>query len=298
MIHKPPVPPRKKRADGWSKETILAELSTKPEMTLRKLFELYRGEASAEACKSDYKQWVREDVAFAAAVKPLADLRRPVPSNTGRDIGRPPLDADPSNADWRLRFGEHLFKYGSRLKAAEKSPYKWTTILKKLNPRHKDFDTALFEIVREVELMICSEMEGGIVGSYRVLPDGKEKAQIARSVLERMDPDRWSKKVGITVGGKVEHVHSGQGAVGSGGVNERLLAILEDQTAFMRNSVKLIETGQNLAFPAPSGVILEAEVIQERFQPAGLLTAGDDLPDELEEELDEPAAQEIDGDMA
>lgn len=245
------------RKDGWSKDVVLHELQDDPKITLWQIFTRWAGQATPFSCRDDFRRWLKSDEEFAARVKPLLADRGQYKS--GKPPSRTRREHRPQFADWKKKFGADLFESGSRLIAAEKSPYKWEMIVKKLDPNDHEFDAELFDIVKVAELRICSEMESGFLESYRAVAPGKDKAWISRQWLERRDPKRWGRQVEMIVSGNVKHEHT---HILEKPREVRLLELAQDQAKFFGKDSpqKALESGRS------DDRVIDAEVIEDRVR--------------------------------
>lgn len=237
--------------EGWSPEWLKEFLHEVPEGDKFSL----RGFCVAQAGKSwqvlykDVCSWRNED----------EELRLLLRDKQVHTIGAPLKGDRPENADWRLDFVSELLVTANRAMAAEKTPYGLRQILNFLSPKHAQYDETFATMVKEAEQRIAAEMEAGIVQAFRDADEPRDRAWIARSWLERRDPERWSKQVEYIHSGEVDHKHK---HLVEGTVKVDLLAtLIEDQRMFMRREpVKelpaapiVLELNQE---------VLEAELVQ------------------------------------
>jgi hypothetical protein len=101
-----------------------------------------------------------------------------------------------------------------------------------LEPQNPDYDERFANMVRDAEVKICAEMEGGMIQAFRDAEMPRDRAWIARSFLERRDPTRWGKQVELIHSGGIDHQHKHTHELKAR--EDILLELFEDQKRFMR----------------------------------------------------------------
>lgn len=232
-----------KRAPGWSRETLLREMRAgKPVMDVCAEYSL---DTKPTTLYAEVTRWRAQDPEFERQYGEVLEGR-----GVSRAGGLPPREQlDPSIADWRLKFCEDLFETGKKLEAARRSPFSWEEIVKKLNRSTPSYDHQFAEMVHEVQMKLCAEMEGGFVEAFRE-SSGRDKAWIAKNWLERQDPARWGKQVELIHSGAVavNHTHTHRLELPK---EERLALLADEQQKFFAESYPA-------ALPEP---VIEGEVV-------------------------------------
>jgi hypothetical protein len=257
--------PRGARAEGWSKEKLLEELEADEEVSVSELCRKFAaGETKPKSLLVEVERWRASDADFRARYDALLSLRSPGTVNNG---GPSKEDQDPEAfADWRLKFCTDLAESGSRLDAANKSPYSYTHIYQMLTEGYPFFDKDFAEMVHMVEMQIAAEMEGGFVWAFRQCTDPAKKAWIADRWLTKRDPRRWGKQVEITHSGKVEHEHTHKLLPRE----ERLALLMQEQQTFFGgveqralppgvDESRVLDLGSSRADPE----VIDAEYVEE-----------------------------------
>jgi hypothetical protein len=211
------------RLEGWGKETVLKEI--REGAVVMDICAKYALTNPPTSLYQEIVRWRHQDPAFEKEWTAIMLERDPDRNSKSRGAPRKE-DIDPSLADWRLKFCQDLFETGKKLEAARRSPFCWEEIVKKLNKTTPSYDQQFAEMVHEVQMKLCAEMEGGFVEAFRE-SSGRDKAWIARSWLERQDPERWSRQVEMIHSGQVVHKHEIQVSRES-----RLAALADEQSRF------------------------------------------------------------------
>lgn len=241
-----PGRPRAPKREGWGKEAVLAGL--REGKAIMDVCAEYSIKSPPRVLYKETADWRKSDPAFAAEYDAVLNERFPNRSRAGRPRKE---TLDPLLADWRLKFCEDLFATANRARAADNSPFEYPHILAMLDPNKAEYDKDFADMVHEVELRICSEMEGGIWSAYKEA-SGRDKAWIARQWLERRSPERWASQSKLQVSGKVEHEHKGVLKVELSR-DERLALLAADQEKYFQ-----AYTPKAL----PEGEVVEAEVVE------------------------------------
>jgi hypothetical protein len=234
---------------GWCEETVLEELGKNPDLTVKSLCKQFALNVGWEALKKDIQQWKRVNPDFHAEYSEIMVSR-----GMGHKLEKyQPRkdDVDPDLAEWRQQFCEDLYESKHLLVAVERSPFSYSTINRRLNPSHGEFDQRFHDMVAEVELKMCRELEGNLFEDIDSLPPGKDRAWIGLKILERRSPKRWNPVMEMKHSGAVQHVH-GHIAIGAGG--SKMAELAESQALFFKENAKAIEAGDE--------DIIEAEVIE------------------------------------
>lgn len=241
--------PAKARAPGWGKETVLRELEDGS--SVRDICKRYSLETGYRALVTEIQQWRVRDADFKVRYDALMDERDP-----NRSGGAPSKEEkDPSLGDWRVKFCEDLFRTGSRLKAAESSPYSYQLIYQKITEGYRHYEPDFAELVQLTEMRLCAEMEGAMVDALREAAAPRDKAWIAKAWLERRDPRRWGRQVELLHSGSIRHEHTHTHRLSR---EERLEALVEDQQEFFGAA------GEQAALPpADAGEVIDLEPIPE-----------------------------------
>lgn len=170
--------------------------------------------------------------------------------------GRPKKEP---TGEWKDKFVADMLKYnGNRSKAAAESPYSFTYILMMLDKNNDAYDEQFAEKVRECELSISAAAEEVLVSAALAFSDGLPDndtaktldiaARISEKVVQKLDSDRWGKKVDLRHSGEVKHNHM------LGSREERLaIALRAQQEFFGSKGIKVIGPLGNqepLALPA------------------------------------------------
>jgi hypothetical protein len=235
-----------RRHPDWSKETLLREM--REGVSVADCTAKYAvGKTSPNVLYQEIVRWRHNDKEFERQYIEILTARG-VPRLGG---GVPKELRDPTIADWRVKFCEDLFSTGKMLEASRRSPFCYEEIVKKLNKNTPSYDEDFAEMVQQVRLKICAEMEGGFVEAFRE-SSGKDKAWIAKSWLERQDPTRWSKQVELVHSGKVEHQHNHSHQLQLP-KEQRLAALAAEQERFF-SSVP--------ALSAPKEYVEEAQILE------------------------------------
>lgn len=217
------------RAKGWGKETFLAALEADPKITAHAVISKYRLKNKHANLSHEVVRWRFADLEFAARYKALMDARSP----NRIKVSVTKVDADPSLGDWRLKFCEDLFATGTRLAAAEKSPYSYDHIYQMMTEKYPQYDREFAEMVHLVEMRMCAMAEGLFFQALTSDDNApKDRAWIASRWLERRDPARWGRQVEMFHTGTVEHKHT----VEIKSREERLAALLEDQLHYLEKA--------------------------------------------------------------
>lgn len=250
MAEKKQSKPRaiRKRPEGWSAEWLKDFIRNLPE-----------GEIFAPSafCKmnagTSWQVMYREMMGWRKKDPELAGLIRARMRNTSQ--GRPAKGEDEENIEWRVNFIREYLNTGDKSIAAQVTPYTLRRINQFLSPENPDHDPRFYEMVREAEAKICSEMEGGMIQAFRDAEMPRDRAWIARSFLERRDPTRWGKQVELIHSGEIGHKHKHTHELKAR--EDILLELFEDQRRFLKR--------EPLMLPDRSDVIeVSFEEVKER----------------------------------
>jgi hypothetical protein len=123
--------------------------------------------------------------------------------NAPNGTGRPSLETE--DPEWRLKFCEEYLKTKSRVKAAEVTPYAYSSIMRKMDPNKTEYDRTFTEMVAQTEARLLDRAEQILHESLELEPSHRNKAWIAKEILKARDRQRWGDKVDVHVAGTVQH---------------------------------------------------------------------------------------------
>lgn len=254
----------------WTKENFLKDLESF-DIGIRKICFLYADASKSEGKEvswrhfyNDIWRWKKTDPEFAKAYQDY--LSKIGAKSQG---GRPSLEI--TNPDWKEKFCKDLIELdGDRAKAADRSPYTFSSILHKLNPADSEYDKDFSDMVRTTELRISAIAEAMLVGSLRRgwgdpdhLPDRdtalilETQARISERIVSKLDPDRWGKKVDLRHSGEIQHSHQHQIEIKA----TKIESLMEEQRLF------LTRKGQNLPIAIPEKTETSEDIIEAEFEP-------------------------------
>lgn len=175
--------------------------------------------------------------------------------------GRPSKEEE--QPTWREDFCAALLKEnGNREKASHATPYSLKTLIQKLNVNYTSYDKEFSEMVRATELTISAKAEEMLNRALAEFEDGKiamdrakildVQARIAEKIVQKMDHERWGKRMNLEVSGQINHKLIPQG--------ERIARIMTEQRDILRG--KGLDLPLALKEPEPQVIDVEAEEIE------------------------------------
>lgn len=189
-----------RRPKDWSPQWFLAYLVQHPEEPLTALYKKWAQEwgARQDLIARDVREWKRDVPGFDEAVKALRPAAR-----TG---GPKREETDP---DWRQRFCDCYRVTHNRKKAAEQAGLEWANIRAAFQPNSPKFDSVLYELAKEIEDETRELARGGIKTALELaeeMGDARTLGKLSLDVLERREPQDWSRHQVIQQQGTIFHI--------------------------------------------------------------------------------------------
>lgn len=206
-----PTKERERRQDKLSvdprftPESLLDELEN-GEMSLASVLRGYTLDptGNVKAVESRLEEWKQDDF-FRKRFERVMEVRgESIPPVSKFNAFRV-ADFDPDLKDWREEYAQTYLETGSRVRAAEQSPYSYSQILDFLNTISESYDQRFAEGVRKSELFLAAQAEDKIVEAVREAKTPKDKVITAKAYLESIDKMRWGRERKIS--GTVDHTH-------------------------------------------------------------------------------------------
>jgi len=250
------------RPKYWSKDLVKRDLG-QTSLKIKALCKLFGGEDHWRQVYNDVWRWRQTDPEFGEIFE---IYRQRVGMSDNSRGGRPLLE---EGNNWKQDFCDALIKFnGNRQKAASVTPYAFKTILEKLRPGYTSYDKDFSEMVRAVELSISARSEEILIESAMRFENIDKvdlatakvldvAARINEKVIQKLDSDRWGRRLDVAVTGVVKHQLESR--------EDRLERLIRDQHEVMK--IKGIPLP--MALPEKTeDPVLEAEfdVVQEKVE--------------------------------
>lgn len=236
----------------FNKEWVAQDFAT-TKLSVKEYCKKYGGEDHWRKYYNQIWLWRKADPEFDELIKSnmIANGMREV-----RAGGRP--SKDESQPTWRQDFCTALVKEnGNREKASAATPYDFRTITQKINPNYTSYDKEFAEMVRATELSISAKAEEMLNKALAEFENPNMKmdrakildvqARIAEKIVQKMDHERWGKRMNVEVSGQINHKLIPQG--------ERVARIMTE----MREILKGKGLELPLALPAPEVEPIDVE---------------------------------------
>lgn len=240
----------KPRLDGWSKQTLLDEMES-TDLSVSSICRKYTPPGvSWRTLQWEVIEWRDHDPDFKAEYQRLLKSRDPGgPGKPRRE------EVDPEFGDWKIKFVRDFLVLGSMEGAARLAPYSLMTIQRRLDPSHVSYDKDFAELMGAATTRVNTEMEDGIIRSFREAQNPRDRAWIAKIWLESKSKETWGKQVNLKHSGGIAHTHTH--ALGGKTREERLAELANDQAGFFG--------GAQQALPEPRqsvDLVLDAEYVE------------------------------------
>jgi len=186
--------------DGWSKETLLAEM--RGGLSVRAICKKH-GELLGRPWKGLYAEvykWRKQDDGFELVYSQL------VPNHALEQRGLTSAAKDVKKwGNWRVECAREYARTQDLMASAKVTPYSKRTLYNMLTPSHASFDEQLYSMIESVERSICEMMKTGVIEDWHAEEPGGKRSRIAFRYLQSMD-SRFKTKT--QVDGVVQQVHS------------------------------------------------------------------------------------------
>lgn len=182
---------------------------------------------------NDVWKWRKLDKEFDDAMTDEIQRKSGKVVNIG---GRPRKDG--GDDDWKAAYCKALLKYsGNRVKAAEATPYQWSTILQKLDPAYTEYDMEFAQMVKNTELQMAAIAEELLISTldpanyenFEAAKIAQIKSRNASAVLEKLDTKRYGRHITVENTGTVRHQLENRNAA------QLFATLVNEQQSFMQS---------------------------------------------------------------
>lgn len=249
---------RKDFTEHWNPEVFRAELKKK-DRSIRKILEAYATEETGwQGLYRDVVRWRKEDPTMEADVH--EHIREVGKLHGG---GRNRLDQNKHTDGWEVDFCKRYAETSSKFEASKVTPYKYSSILAKLNPAKTEYNAHFKEMVDAVDSMMAEEAVATAMDAMREANkqqlDPKTRAWIALGIAKIAKGSDWSaQKVDITHSGTIKF--EAKRAL----LTSELAA--EQRRMFSEGRARLLPSGERISLGSSNEAVLEAELVEEAVQ--------------------------------
>lgn len=249
---------RKDFTEKWNPVIFRSELAKK-DRSIRKILEAYSTEETGwQGLYRDVVRWRKEDPSMDEAVR---DHIQHVGKLHGD--GRKRLDQTPETDSWEVAFCKRYAETSSKFEASKVTPYKYSSILAKLNPAKTEFNAHLKEMVDAVDSMMAEEAVATAMDAMREANkqqlDPWTRARIALGIAKIAHKSDWSAQ-------RVDVNHSGTIRFEAKRALLTSELAAEQRRMFSEGRAKLLNSGERLSIDAEGAPAIEAELVEEMVQ--------------------------------
>lgn len=249
---------RKDFTEHWNPILFKAELAKK-DRSIRKILEAYATpETGWQGLYRDVVRWRKEDPSMEAAV---SEHIKEVGKLHGD--GRKRLDQSKDTDSWEVDFCKRYAETSSKFEASKVTPYKYSSILAKLNPAKTEYNAHFKEMVDAVDSMMAEEAVATAMDAMREANkqqlDPKTRAWIALGIAKIANKSEWSSQ-------KVDINHSGTIKFEAKRALLTSELAAEQRRMFTEGRARLLPSGEHSSVTLDDAKVLEAELVDELVQ--------------------------------
>lgn len=216
----------------------------------------YGGKDHWRKCYNDIWKWKQIDPAFAEAYESYKIKMNKQNASGGR---KKLSEKDP---DWIEKFCEAYIKFRNPRKAAEVTPYSFSSLMRMTDPNDSQYNEEFTKRFKIAGQEISADLEQIALDAAYLIGEGVTsltqdeakildiQSRISLNTLSKLNPARFGKKLEMQVSGKVDHVHSLGGRVNT------LTSLMTEQRQMLK------EKGIYLPAPIPDEEVLEADFVE------------------------------------